>query len=585
MSKRRRALLVAVCTFFSVSDAQAAIDCIAPPVLVTPLSYVDKCPGDSGFPPDVRAGGKDVYIKLPTTRPCSASLTVTGAKNARITGGHFVQGDAALATITIRNLTTATTEPTGTIFIDGLNIDVNGKTADAIRTYNYKGNLILQNANVRGSNGDVIHAQTGGPLASLTMQNVTAITGSQGLFTPYRLSTGHGTRRLTLDRVQFAYDPKYSKSPLRLLYIGNADSSKERVPDLGSTFSSVYLDGLFWQLPYYKTSYAEPAPSTTCSTYAAKHKVTGSVCQGPPASEFAPAAQVGLSYSRSAFCTASPITFTVQKRWFASATTADYSFYSPPNSEFVTSQNPWGHWDMAAGDVYMAEASTGSNGSLRLRSVSGPLRSGANLPKGAPNITFGDHFHLRPAVRPLGDGVWSNAISELKVSVGGSATPGSTGAYARAIQIHGFRTAYTGSAWTDVSKTDGDTYDIQIRYKTSGAFPRFTPGGVPSDVFRERKQIGPHTWDIYRTNGGWASDLGMSFVLDQDVDSISNADIKAILDYTLADANARYGRNDTGIYVRGVQAWIETLSGTVDATIEGMTVSYNGRGYGMPASN
>ncbi|MCU0895109.1 MAG: hypothetical protein MUD06_12460, partial [Rhodospirillales bacterium] len=60
---------------------------------------------------------------------------------------------------------------------------------------------------------------------------------------------------------------------------------------------------------------------------------------------------------------------------------------------------------------------------------------------------------------------------------------------------------------------------------------------------------------------------------------------KAILDYTLADANARYGRNDTGIYVRGVQAWIETLSGTVDATIEGMTVSYNGRGYGMPASN
>ncbi|MCU0892919.1 MAG: hypothetical protein MUD06_01110, partial [Rhodospirillales bacterium] len=32
---------------------------------------------------------------------------------------------------------------------------------------------------------------------------------------------------------------------------------------------------------------------------------------------------------------ASPITFTVQKRWFASATTADYSFYSPPNSEFV----------------------------------------------------------------------------------------------------------------------------------------------------------------------------------------------------------------------------------------------------------
>jgi hypothetical protein len=91
----------------------------------------------------------------------------------------------------------------------------------------------------------------------------------------------------------------------------------------------------------------------------------------------------------------------------------------------------------------------------------------------------------------LGNGVWSNAINELKVSVGGTATPASTGAYARAIQFHGFRTAYTVSAWTDVSSTDGDTYDIQIRYGTFGDYPRYTGGG--SDVFMERKQIGDHT--------------------------------------------------------------------------------------------
>lgn len=302
MSQGKSVLLAAACGMFAIGHAEAAINCVAPPVLVAPLSYVNLCPGDSGFPKDVRAGGKDVYIQLPTTRRCSASLMVTGAKNVRITGGHFVQGDASPATITIRNLTSAATEPAGTIFIDGVNIDVNGKAADAIRTYNYKGNLVLQNANVRGSNGDVIHAQNGGPLASLTMQNVTAITGLQGLFTPYRLSTGHGTRKLTLDRVQFAYDPKYSKNPLRLLYMGSADNFTDRVPDLGSTFSSVYLDGLLWKQAFYKASYAEPAPSTTCSTYATKHKVTGSVCQGPPASEFAPAAQVGLTYSRSFFC-------------------------------------------------------------------------------------------------------------------------------------------------------------------------------------------------------------------------------------------------------------------------------------------
>jgi hypothetical protein len=166
--------------------------------------------------------------------------------------------------------------------------------------------------------------------------------------------------------------------------------------------------------------------------------------------------------------------------------------------------------------------------------------------------------------------------------VGGIATAGSTGGYARALQIHGFRTAYTGSAWHAVSTTPGETYDIQIRYKTAGAFPKFKQ---TDSRFKERAQIGPHTWDIYRTDGGWDSDIGMVLVLSTDVDSISNVDLKAILDYTLADANIRLNRNDTGIYVRGVQAWVETHSGTVDATIEGMTVKYNGQSYGVPTGN
>ena len=281
----------------------------------------------------------------------------------------------------------------------------------------------------------------------------------------------------------------------------------------------------------------------------------------------------------------SPVAFTVQKQWFASPTSADFSFYSPPNSEFVMSQNPWGHRDMAAGDLYMAEASTGSNGSLRIRAVSGPLRSGVNLPKGAPNVTFGDHFHLRPAIRPLGNGVWSNAINELKVSVGGTATPGSTGAYARAIQIHGFRTAYTGSDWLNVGRADGDTYDIQIRYRTANDYPdsRITHGGW--QPVRERKKIGDHTWDILDNDGGWATDVGIGFILVDEVESITNVDVKALLDYALANANARYNRTDQAIYVRGVQTWLETISGTVDATIEGMTVKYNGRSYGVPSGN
>jgi hypothetical protein len=167
-----------------------------------------------------------------------------------------------------------------------------------------------KNSNVRGISGtldgfhgDIIHAQNGGPLTSLTMQNVTAITGYQGLFTPYRPSSGHGTHKLKLDRVQIAYDPKYSKRSLKLLYLGSADNSTDPVPDQGSTFSEVYLDASFWNIAYYKSSYAEPAPASTCATYPAKHKVNGSVCPGRPASEFAPASNVGRNYSRSFFCT------------------------------------------------------------------------------------------------------------------------------------------------------------------------------------------------------------------------------------------------------------------------------------------
>jgi hypothetical protein len=310
MFRNNVTLLTCALSFLAGGEAQAAIACIAPPTLTAPVSYVDKCPGDNGFPREVKSGGKDVYIKLPTSRTCTVPLTVTGARNVRITGGHLVQGDSSPATITIRNLSSASTEPKGTIFIDGLHIDVNGRYADAIRTYNYKGALVLQNSNVRGISGtlngyhgDIIHAQNGGPLTSLTMQNVTAITGYQGLFTPYRPSSGHGTHKLKMDRVQIAYDPKYSKRSLKLLYLGSADNTTDPVPDQGSTFSSVYLDASFWNIAYYKSSYAEPTPASSCATYPAKHKVSGSVCAGRPATEFAPAANVGRDYSRSFFCT------------------------------------------------------------------------------------------------------------------------------------------------------------------------------------------------------------------------------------------------------------------------------------------
>jgi hypothetical protein len=203
----------------------------------------------------------------------------------------------------------------GTTMIDGVLIDVNKKPADAVRTYRHKGRMIMQNVYakgisgiVSGTHGDLLHAQGGGPLQELTLQNVTGLTGYQGLFTPYRPTEGHGTRKLKVDRVNVGYDPGLSKSsgakkPLMLLYMGSADNSTDRVPDLGTTLSSVYVDGSYWSFPYQNAIYAKPkSGSAGCATFDSKHKISGQVCGGRPSQDFAPAAKVGRSYNRAYFC-------------------------------------------------------------------------------------------------------------------------------------------------------------------------------------------------------------------------------------------------------------------------------------------
>ncbi len=309
-SVHRLAAAVVFGTFISATcakSADAAINCVPPPTLSNPIIYDGKCPGDSGFPTDVQANYRDVYVKLPTSRTCSKSLTITYAKNIRIMGGHFVYNDLKQAVISI-GMTS------GVTMIDGVLIDVNGKSADAIRAYKHSGRMIVQNTYAKGisgtasgTHGDLVHPQGGGPLQELTLQNVTGLTGYQGLFTPYRPGTGHGTRKLKIDRVNVGYDPNLSKSsgagkPLMLLFMGSADNSTDRVPDLGTTLSSVYVDGSYWNFPYYNAVYAKPSGTGGCTSFESKHKISGQACGGKPSSDFAPASKVGLGYNRSYFC-------------------------------------------------------------------------------------------------------------------------------------------------------------------------------------------------------------------------------------------------------------------------------------------
>lgn len=291
------------------APANAAINCVKPPVLSNPLVFKDKCPEDSGGPGSINARGRDVYITLPRNRTCHKRINIEFPRHVRISGGHIVFDDPNSAVINI-------SQTSGKSFIDGMLIDVNKRSADAIRVYRHKGALFVQNTHIKGVSGtqngihgDITHAQGDGPLRNLVLQNVTGLTGYQGLFAPYRPGEGHGTHRLRLHRVNFAYDPALSKSsgakkPLILLFMGSADDSRDRVPDRGTYLSNVWVDGSYWNFPYTNAVYARPSSgSGGCATFAAKHKINGRACGGkPPKGDFAPISQVGRNYNRATFC-------------------------------------------------------------------------------------------------------------------------------------------------------------------------------------------------------------------------------------------------------------------------------------------
>ncbi|MBL8660614.1 MAG: hypothetical protein JNM75_12755 [Rhodospirillales bacterium] len=283
----------------------SAAPCLAPPTLVNPIQFIDKCPEDAGGPSAVVAKGRDVYVQLPATRACSKRVSVTKARNVRITGGKFVFADTQTSVISLGY-------SSGTAFVDGVHIDVNGRHADAIRTYRHTGKLIVQNVRIEGvsgiksgTHGDIVHAQGGGPLSELILQNVSGYTAYQGLFVPYIVSSGHGTHKLSLDRVNVGYDTKFAISkPLILLFIGDNNHPTNKAPDLGTTLNEVFAKDFSAVFTFNRSVYAKPVKDGVgCATFDPVHKITGKVCGGLPAGgDFAPASLVGPNYNRDNFC-------------------------------------------------------------------------------------------------------------------------------------------------------------------------------------------------------------------------------------------------------------------------------------------
>jgi hypothetical protein len=291
------------------TPVEAPFSCLSPPTLTEPLTFEGSCPGDPDFPSIVRAGGRDVFIRLPSNRVCQQALSVTEAGNVWILGGAFLLNDNAKGVISI-------SQTAGTSFIEGVSIDVAGKAADAIRVYRHTGRLVVQNTFAKrisgqpsGTHGDLIHAQGKGPLQELVLQNVTGYTGYQGLFTPYRPESGHGTHSLRLERVNVAYDPTLNRNAgagklLILLFLGSADDPRDLPPDKGTSLSNVYADASYWNQSYMRAIY--PRPKTLfgqCVRFDEAHGIAGRVCEGPPPQgDFAPEALVGRAYDRGRFC-------------------------------------------------------------------------------------------------------------------------------------------------------------------------------------------------------------------------------------------------------------------------------------------
>lgn len=298
------------------------------------VTFTNVCPGDAGWPTNAQMQGKDVRIILPTDRTCKVKSNAIGgydnnpAKNIWLTGGKLDYTDGASGSA---GLTFAWWS--GTVFIEGVEIDVNNSCNDAIRSYRAKGDsarIVVQNSYLRapgyctgGTHGDMLHVQGGEPskgdtnVKELVMQNTRGDLVNQGIFVPFRTETVHGVRRMNLDRVELKLDSRYKWENNRIstmiyAYPYGSNTVDQPPPD-GQSYKDVYLN---WWDPWYPTTInrkditVPPAASydaNNCAVFdpAVKEraKLTGTWCKGnPPGGFIVPVNKVGLSYNRDAFC-------------------------------------------------------------------------------------------------------------------------------------------------------------------------------------------------------------------------------------------------------------------------------------------
>lgn len=245
----------------------------APVVVKVPPTYYT-----GTFAPD-----QDVTFLWPNT-PRWSSFSCTGGRHVRIVGGQAVKTTAGAAVNFVG--------VTGSVFLEGLAIDMGGISADAIDVggsptapWDARPDVYVQNCRIVGVTGSHagIHAdilQPQGAVGGIYVDGLTGSTDYQGLFLPPQKPID----RIELHRVNLSYNPGVDHVTY-LLWLAD---------DGATTYTRVTLDDV-WLEP-------RPEQALTDTFYPptrdlARINVRGSVrCSLPPHADFVPAGSVGLGY-------------------------------------------------------------------------------------------------------------------------------------------------------------------------------------------------------------------------------------------------------------------------------------------------
>lgn len=300
-----------------------------PAMTLSPVTFENVCPEDAGWPTRPQMEGRDVKVVLPTDRVCASRGSLGGtlsnpSRNVWVVGGeieYYSTATSGSAGLTFNYFS-------GTIFVEGIKIDMQNSCNDGIRSYFATGTsprVVIQNSYIRGlgycspvgTHGDMYHAQGGLPVViELLMQNVRGDLITQGIFVPYR-DEGHGVLRMVLDHVELRLDERYpstaSAQIATMIYAGPyLMDVTDKYPPNGQRYNEVYLN---WWDPHYPAStgrkdIAIPAvesyDTAGCAEFSAATttlaQIEGSWCKGSPfGGTFVPLNRVGREYDRAYF--------------------------------------------------------------------------------------------------------------------------------------------------------------------------------------------------------------------------------------------------------------------------------------------